>query len=383
MSSTTSDASAGSADPGGSRLNGFLAGIRVVDLSRYLPGPLATLLLADLGADVVKIEGPDGDGIGAIGPRLDGDRGAYYEAITAGKSVIALDLKSPAGRDRLLALLDGADVLVESFRPGVMARLGLAPALLRERNPGLVCISLSGYGRTGPLRDAAGHDNNYLGRAGMLAGNGPSPDVPTLVQPPVADCVGSMFALSAVLGALLARHRDGRGCDIDLALADVVMPLQTFQLADLAVTGRSQRRGGEWLNGGRACYRIYRTQDGREMTLGAIEPKFWHAFCEGAGRPDWIDRQDEPQPQRALIDEVTAFFAGSTAAALTARFETIDCCLAPVLSLSEAMGSEQVRQRGLVPRDPATGLWQALFPAIVDGQAPRPRRPVVRLDGDR
>ena len=119
------------------------------------------------------------------------------------------------------------------------------------------------------------------------------------------------------------------------------------------------------------------------MTVGAIEPKYGHASGEGAGGPDGIGGKVETQPQRALIDEVTAFSAGSTAAALTARFETIDCCLAPVLSLSEAMGSEQVRQRGLVPRDPATGLWQALFPAIVDGQAPRPRRPVVRLDGDR
>lgn len=353
------------------RLHDFLRGLRVVDLSRYLPGPLASLLLVDLGAQVLKVEPPGGEPMRTLGPRRADGRGAWHAALNAGKTVVELDLAAPEGLAALQSLLDGADVLIESFRPGVMARLGLDIAVLRERHPRLVCVSLSGYGQQGPLAQAAGHDNNYLAQAGLLAGAGPAADVPTLIHPPLADCLGSMFALSALLAALLARERDGQGCHIDIALADVAGPLQTMGLASLA-SGAMPRRAEGLLDGGWACYGVYRTADGREMSLGAVEPKFWAAFCRAAGRPDWIARQDDPLPQQALRREVAAFFAAADAAAIERRFAGVDCCLAPVLSLGQACVSAHAQARQLL-RPGGDGCVQALFPAWVDGAPPQPR----------
>jgi crotonobetainyl-CoA:carnitine CoA-transferase CaiB-like acyl-CoA transferase len=356
-----------------SRLNTFLRGVRVVDLSRYLPGPLATLLLADLGADVIKVEPPAGEGLRALGLRLPDGRSAWHEAVNAGKRLATLGLREPADRATLRELIDEADVLLESFRPGVMRKLGLDLAELRARNPRLVCVSLSGYGQFGPLRDAAGHDNNYLGQAGLLASVGPAGDVPTLIEPPLADCLGSMFALSSVLGALLARERDGRGCAIDIALADVAMPLQVFGLSELGLGTAAPRRAERLLNGGWACYGIYRTKDGREMALGAIEEKFWSRFCRAAGQPDWIARQDDPLPQRALQQEVASFFAGLTLAELRRRFDGVDCCLSAVLTLEESVASTYAASRGVLRKAEGGPGMDALFPAIVDGQAPEAR----------
>lgn len=357
-----------------SRLNSFLRGVRVVDLSRYLPGPLATLLLGDLGAEVIKVEPPAGDGMRALGPRWPDGRAAWHAAINAGKSLLTLDLRQPGDRDQLLALIDGADVLVESFRPGVMAALGLGFDVLRARNARLIAVSLSGYGQDGPLRDVAGHDNNYLAQAGFLAGVGPAPDVPSLIQPPIADCLGSMFALSSVLGALLARERDGQGCHLDIALADAAMPLLAFGLAGLGAAPEAPARAQALLDGGWACYGIYRTADGREMALGAVEAKFWVAFCGAAGRSDWCARQSEPLPQDALKREVAAYFAACTMAELLQTFAAVDCCLSPVLHLQEAVRSPHVAARGLVRRAAGDAGYEALFPALVDGEPPRSRQ---------
>jgi len=359
-----------------SRLNTFLRGVRVVDLTRYLPGPLATLLLADFGAEVIKVEPPAGDGLRALGPPLPDGRSAWHAAVNAGKSLAELDLRRPADRDTLIALIEEADVLLESFRPGVMRELGLDIDALRARNPRLICVSLSGYGAFGPLRDAAGHDNNYLGQAGLLAGVGPAPDVPTLIDPPIADCLGSMFALSSVLGALLARERDGQGCTIDIALADVAMPLQTFALSELGSDAPAPRRAERLLNGGWACYGVYRTKDGREMALGAVEAKFWSRFCHAAGRSDWIARRADPLPQRALQREVGAFFAGLTLAELQRRFSGVDCCLSTVLTLEESVHSDYASSRRVVSKASGRPGFDALFPAVVDGQPPARRAPL-------
>lgn len=354
-----------------------LQGVRVVDLSRYLPGPLATLWLADFGADVIKVEPPGGEGMRALGPRGAGGEGLWHAALNANKRIVELDLAGADGRAALLDLLSEADVLVESFRPGVLERMGLAPAGLRVRCPRLVIASLSGYGQQGPLRDAAGHDDNYLAQAGFLAGVGPAPGQPTLVWPPLADSLGSMFALSAILGALLARERDGaagRGCHIDLALADVAMPLQVFPLSELGRGHAPAARGEGLLGGGWACYGLYTAACGREFALGAVEAKFWAAFCHAAGRPDWIERQGEPLPQQALRVEVAAWFARHTAQQVAARFEGVDCCLSLVLSLDEAVRSDHATSRGLVRPAQATAGHEASFPVRVDGQPPAPRR---------
>ncbi len=357
-----------------SRLNHFLAGVRVVDLTSYLPGPLATLLLADLGATVTKVESPQGDALRTLGPRDRDGRPAYYEAISAGKQSIVLDLKTEAGRARFLALADAADVVIESFRPDVMPRLGLAPSTLRARNPRLVCVSISGYGRAGTHAGAAGHDVNYLAAAGALAGNGAAGRVQPFA-PPLADCLGSMFALSTLLAALYARERDGRGADIDLALADVVMPLQTFALAELSATGRAPTREADLLNGGAAFYRIYTTADGVDVALGAIEPAFWAAFCHAAGHPEWIARQRDPLPQSALIEEVARCFAALPIAECRRRFVRADCCFTELVALDAAVDGNRVRERALVRRDAPDRPWQALYPAWVDGEPPESRKP--------
>jgi crotonobetainyl-CoA:carnitine CoA-transferase CaiB-like acyl-CoA transferase len=356
-----------------SRLNRFLDGVRIVDLTSYFPGPLATLLLADLGATVIKVEPPQGDAVRTLGPRDAEGRPAYYEAMSAGKQCVTLDLKSHEGRAAFLALSDGADVVIESFRPDVMPRLGLASSLLRERNPRLVYVSISGYGRTGPQAGDAGHDVNYLASAGALTGNGAG-DSAAIFAPPIADCLGSMFGMSTLLAALYARERDGRGADIDIALADVVMPLQTFALAEMGASGSAPARERDLLNGGAAFYRIYVTSDGAEVALGAIEPKFWAAFCDAADHPEWTARHGELLPQTSLIDEVTRYFAATSIADCRKRFAPADCCWCELVALDAAVASERMRARRLVRRDSA-GAWQALYPAWVDGEPPLLRKP--------
>lgn len=356
-----------------SALNHWLEGVRVLDLSSFLPGPLATLFLADFGADVLKIEAPRGDELRNLGPRDASGRPIYYDAVNGGKAVRRMDLKDPIVREEFLRLVDQADVLLETFRPGVMARLGLDYAMLARRNPRLIHCSINGYGFGSSLEQAAGHDVNYLALAGVLERNGDAAPAP--FEPPVADTTGSLCAVIAVLGALRGRERTGRGCMIDLALADVAQPLQAFQVADYAARGASPSRNESYLNGGAAYYRIYPTRDGRHIAVGAIEPKFWRNFCVAAGRPEWGARHAEPLPQRALARDVGEFVATLTLDECVARFAKIDCCFAPVLSLAEALESAHVRERGLVRRGEA-GELQALFPARIDGEAPALRKRV-------
>ena len=352
-----------------SRLHAFLAGTRVLDLSRHLPGPLATLLLADMGAEVTKVESPAGDEMRFIGPTGPHGRSLFFDAVNAGKQSLRLDLKSAEGKTALRKLAASADVLVESFRPGVMARLGLGADVLRAANPRMIYIAMTGYGQDGPMRDVAGHDANYLALNGVLGATGVAA-APSYPHPPMADCAASLFAVSSVLGALIARARDGLGCEIDLALADVTMPFQLFSLAALGFSGHVPRPEQEFLNGGWACYRPYRLADGRDAALGAIEPQFWQAFCEGAGRPDWRGRHAEPLPQTALIAELSAFFATLSRAECEARFAGVDCCLNIVHDLREAVDSAYVRSRRLVRLNPDMAIYEAAFPVCVDGLRP-------------
>jgi alpha-methylacyl-CoA racemase len=361
-----------------SALNRWLDGVRVLDLSQYLPGPLASLLLADFGAEVLKIEPPRGDEMKNLGPRDDAGRAIFYESVNAGKSVRRMDLKQQESKEEFLQLVLSADVLLESFRPGVMARLGFDYATLATRNPRLVYCSLSGYGCGGPLEQAAGHDANYLAQAGILHRNGN--EDPVYFDPPVADTTGSLFAVIAILGALRGRDHTGRGCAIDIGLADVAVPLQIFQVADYGARGYSPSRNETYLNGGAACYRIYRTRDGRHVALGAIEEKFWRRFCETAHRPQWIARAADPMPQQALIAELAAFFAELTLDECVARFAAADCCLTPVLTVGEGLESEHCRTRGLVRRG-VSGDLQPLFPARIDGEPPATRSPARETDG--
>jgi len=361
-----------------SKLGTFLAGVKVLDLSQYIPGPMASLFLADMGAEVIKIEPPDGDPMGLLGPRDPSGGPVFYRALNAGKAVRRMNLKDEAARSELLDMVRGADVLIEGFRPGVMARLGLDHATLRALNPRLVYCAISGYGASGSLAQKAAHDANFLATSGMLDRNGN--DAPVFFDPPVSDTSGALFAALAIVGALHGRGRDGAGCHIDLGLADVTHPLQLMQVAGWGATGQSPRRGGYYLNGGAAYYRTYATSDDRHVVLGAIEPKFWRNFCEAAGRPEWIARQPEPMPQSALGADIAAYFAGLTLAEATERFDTVDCCFSPVLGMGEAMAQPQLGERDLVRRDGIAGDLQALFPVLIDGAAPD-IRPAIRMAG--
>jgi len=351
-------------------LGQFLDGVRILDLSQYIPGPMATLLLADMGAEVIKVEPPQGDGMRALGPRDAAGRPTFYHALNAGKTVLQLNLKERAARAAFLELVVGADIVVEGFRPGVMARLGIDFPVLRSVNPRVILCSISGYGATSPHASRAGHDANYLAMMGVAHRNGEA--APRFYDPPLADGAGSLFAALAMVGALHGRARSGEGRHIDLALADCVMPLQMMQIADFGATGSVPRRADNYLNGGAAFYQVYALADGRHAVLGAVEPKFWQNFCAAAGRLDLVDRHDDPMPQESLRAEVAAIFAGLDTAEAKARFGESDCCFSMVNDLGEALGGDQVAERLLVRPGPDDDL-QSLFPAWIDATPPAPR----------
>lgn len=350
----------------------FLSGVKILDLSQYISGPFASLMLGDMGAQVIKIEPPRGDEMRSLGPRdADGDP-VFYSALNAGKSLLHIDLKTEAGLARILELVKDADVLIEGFRPGVMARLRIDYQLLKPLNPSLIYCSISGYGTSGPLSPSAGHDGNYLATSGILDRNGG--EEPFFFDPPVADMSGALFAAIAILGALNGRNRTGEGTHIELGLADTLMPLQLMQIAEWGANATVPARQSTYLNGAAAYYQVYPSADGQFVMLGAVEAKFWHNFCLAAGREDWIERHDDAFPQDALIADVSHFFAHYTAEQIAERFDGIECCLSPVLNLEEALMSDHVQSRGLV-RQAESGL-QALFPATFDGETTAPR---VRL----
>jgi crotonobetainyl-CoA:carnitine CoA-transferase CaiB-like acyl-CoA transferase len=350
----------------------FLAGTRVLDLSQYVPGPYATLLLADLGADVVKVEPPGGDPMrGLAGPRDADGISPFWKLMNGGKTIVELDLKARAGADALRRLVARADVLLESYRPGVLDRLGFGAAALAALDPALIHASLTGYGATGPWAQRSGHDINYMATMGGLGSSGVAAR-PVAAFPPTADYASGMQAALAICAALAGRARDGRGTRLDLSLAETVLAWQGMNLA-LAARGVPTDRERSLLNGGAAFYRAYACADGRFVTLGAIEPKFWANFCAAVGRDDWIARQGDALPQTALIAELDALFARRDADAWEALLGPADCCFAVVLRPDEVAGHPQVAARGLVRE--VDGRVEPGFPAWIDGAPPAPRPP--------
>jgi crotonobetainyl-CoA:carnitine CoA-transferase CaiB-like acyl-CoA transferase len=356
---------------GSATLSSFLKGLRVLDLSQYIPGPMATLFLADMGAQVFKIEPPKGDEMRNLGPRDARGRPTYYRALNAGKTVCRMNLKDPTDHAAFLDMVRTADIVVEGFRPGVMARLGIDWPVLNKINPRLILCSISGYGAGSSNASRAGHDANYLAEMGVAHRNGAA--APAFYDPPLADSAGSLFAAMLLLGALHGRNRTGQGCMIDLALADTVMPLQMMQIADFGASGTVQGRGEYYLNGAAAYYQVYAIAGGDHAVLGAVEPKFWATFCTEAGRPDLIERQGDPMPQTDLRAEVAAILAPLTADEVERRFGPLDCCLSVIRDLGEAVNSAQVAERQLVRTD-AGGEIQSLLPVWIDG-VPPPLRP--------
>jgi alpha-methylacyl-CoA racemase len=329
-----------------------LAGIRVLDLSRLLPGGFCSLLLADFGADVIKVEDTGmGDYVRWAAPRHEGAEpsagGAMFLALNRGKRSVRIDLKTDAGRDVLLRLARDADVVLESFRPGVMDRLGVGYDRLREQNPRLVYCAISGYGQDGPFAARAGHDTNYLARIGMLDLTGDPDGPPVQAAGQIADLGGgALMAAFGILAALRERDRSGAGQLVDVSMTDGALSWLAMDAARLLAGGDAPRRGRAELAGGLLCYRPYRCADGW-VALGALEPKFWRAWCLGVGREDLVERQFEPVGSDVHRD-VEAVFATRTRAQWEAFNDEHDCCLEPVLELDEALESELVRARGMV-----------------------------------
>ncbi|HEX2114846.1 MAG TPA: CoA transferase [Alphaproteobacteria bacterium] len=352
----------------------FLSGFRVLDLSQYIPGPYAALMLADLGAEVVKVEPPGGDPMRQLGPRDADGISPLWKLMNGGKTVVEIDLKTPSGREALELLLGCADALVESYRPGVMDRLGFTRARLEELNPRLVHAALSGYGQTGPWRLRTGHDLNYMALAGGLAQSGPA-EQPLMTAPPTADFASGLQAALTVCAALLGRARTGRGAYLDLSLAETVLAWQSPTLTAALRRGFEPERAANLLNGGAACYQVYRAADGRFVTLAAIEEKFWRNFCEAVGRPDLIARQWEKMPQQSLIADVAAVFATKDAEAWEATLGPVECCFGMVVEPRDVPTHPQIAARRMIRSDGST--IEALYPAHVDGQPPAPRPSVA------
>jgi crotonobetainyl-CoA:carnitine CoA-transferase CaiB-like acyl-CoA transferase len=326
-----------------------LAGIRVLDLSRLLPGPFLTMVLADLGADVIKVEDAGaGDYLRHIPPRRGAQSGRYL-AVNRGKRSIVLDLKRPAGRDALLRLARDADVLVESFRPGVMARLGLGWSELRAANPRLVMCSISGYGQDGPYAARAGHDLDYVALAGVLALGGSPDGGPAMPGVQIADLAGgALWGTTAVLAALFARERGGGGAHLDLSMTEGAMALLAAELGNLAAGAAPAARGATELTGGLACYGLYRCGDGRWLAVGALEPKFWLAFNAAIGRAARADEVLAPPAEQARIRaEVAAVIATRGRDAWVEALAAHDACAEPVLELDELAGHPLHRARGV------------------------------------
>jgi len=317
-----------------------LDGLRVLDLSRLLPGGFCSLLLADFGADVIKVEDMGmGDYVRAHEPS--------FQSLNRGKRSIRIDLKHEAGRVAFLRLVRTADVVLESFRPGVMDRLGVGYERLREEHPRLVYCAITGYGQDGPYAQRAGHDMNYLALTGLLGLTGEPDGPPIQAAGQIADLGGgALMAAFGILAALRERERSGEGQFVDVSMTDGALSWLAMVAARYLAEGAVPRRGGPELAGGLICYRPYRCVDGW-VALGALEAKFWRAWCEGVGRSDLAERQFEPVGSD-VHREVEAVFAARTRAEWQAFNDEHDCCLEPVLDLDEALDSELVRAREMV-----------------------------------
>jgi alpha-methylacyl-CoA racemase len=358
-----------------------LEGIRVLDLTRLLPGPYAGQTLAELGADVIKIEEPgSGDGARAMLPHVNGV-GLGFLATNRGKRSVVLNLKQDAGREALLRLVDSADILLEGFRPGTLARLGLGYETLQARNPRLIICALTGYGQNGPYVHRAGHDLNYLGYAGVLshmARPGAGPHVPGTQFADVAG--GALMAVIGMLAALVARATSGRGQVVDVAMLDGSMALAPLLLASITSSIAEVAPGGELLTGALPGYNVYETSDGRYVTLAALEPKFWAEFLQRVGRPDLIPRHypgDDADGQ-AAIAELAALFRTRTRAEWLALLAEEDACLGPVNTIAEALADPQVQARSILVEQAEDAPLLRSIPLLSDAP-PRLLTPAPRL----
>ena len=351
-----------------------LAGLRVLDFTTLLPGPLATLLLVEAGAEVIKVERPGGEEMRGYAPQW-GGISATFAMLNRGKKSITADLKDESARDRMRDLAATCDVVVEQFRPGVMDRLGLGYESLRARNPRLVYCAITGYGQTGPRRDRAGHDLNYIGDAGLLALSPGAPDHRTLPPGLIADIAGGAYpAVMNILLALRQRDRNGEGAFLDVAMTENVLPFTFWAIANAIAANTWPREGGERLTGGSPRYHIYESKDGKLVAVAALEQKFWLAFTKAIGLDaDLVDDRRDPAGTIARVKEI---IASRSAAEWTPIFDTTDCCCSIVQDLRDALSDPHFAARGLFSRTLLNDLGQSI-PAL-----PLPLSGSVRSDDD-
>jgi alpha-methylacyl-CoA racemase len=351
-----------------------LAGIRVVDFSTLLPGPMCSLLLAQAGAEVIKIERPArGDEMRSYLPKF-GQDSVNFALLNQGKRSVALDLKDPAAVQQAIALVRHADVLVEQFRPGVMDRLGLGYEAMRAINPGLIYCAITGWGQHGPLADMAAHDLNYQAETGLMALTAGADGAPVLPNVLVADLVGGAYpALMNILLALRAREAGGLGCYIDVAMADNLFPLLYWGLGNGFAAGEWPTPGGDLVTGGTPRYQVYRTRDGRYLAAAPLEQKFWENFLRVLEAPQLLDDSADPNGTR---EAVAAIIASRAADEWLQRFAGIDACVSVVKSLQEAVETPHFRERGLFQARIASGDGRQI-PSL-----PLPIAPALRHNSD-
>ncbi|NYE04078.1 crotonobetainyl-CoA:carnitine CoA-transferase CaiB-like acyl-CoA transferase [Bacillus niacini] len=328
-----------------------LEGIRVLDLTRLLPGPYCSLLLADYGADVIKVEDPkSGDYARWYEPRVNDHQSAMFISLNRNKRSITLDLKAEKDKDAFISLVKTADVLIESFRPGVMERLGLGYEQLKVHNPKLIFCAITGYGQTGPYAKEAGHDLNFLSYSGLLHLQGAPNEKPLIPSVQIGDIGGG--ALMAAVGILLAiinAKNTNTGQFVDISMLDGALSWMHTILPNYWTSGEMPNRGELTLNGGKACYEIYRTKDDRFISVGALEYKFWENFCKVIGKEELIDQLEEPlEQQRIMKQEVQTAIQQKTLTEWLELFEGIDACVSPVLTPEELADHPQIKHRQMI-----------------------------------
>ncbi|MGL6161859.1 CaiB/BaiF CoA transferase family protein [Microbulbifer sp.] len=365
-----------------------LTGLKILDFTTLLPGPYATMLLADMGAEVLRIESPTRpDMLRGLPPMVGADKSisAAHATINRNKKSLALDLKAPKALEIVRRLLVEYDVVLEQFRPGVMDKLGLGFDTLRETREDLIYCSITGYGQTGPLNDRAGHDINYLALSGLASYSGRRESGPSLAGTQVADIAGgSHHAAMAILAAVYKRNQSGEGSHIDISMTDCAFAMNAISGACALAGGGDPEIESELLNGG-SYYDYYRTADGRYLSVGSLEPQLAQQFFAALGRPEWMQRVLQPDQQEQLKRDIAAIIAMCNLDEWMRLFETCDACVEPVLSFSEAAESALMKERQMLCQaalPDGDTLKQINTPLVFDGNKPRRHTAGVPLGCD-
>ena len=359
-------------------MHGPLASLKVLDFSTLLPGPFASLLLADMGADVVRIESPTRMDLLRVLPPHDHGVSASHAYLNRNKRSLALDLKQPEALEVVRQLVLDYDIVLEQFRPGVMERLGLGYEALKVLNPKLIYVSITGYGQTGPYRERAGHDINYLALAGLASYTGRQDSGPLPLGIQAADIAGgSLHGVIGLLAAVIARQHSGIGQHLDVSMTDCAFSLNAMAGAGYLACGVEPQREDQMLNGG-SFYDYYRSRDGRWLSVGSLEPGFMQALCDALGRPELAAQGLSPRPeqQQALKQALQIEFEKRDFAELCELFAALDACVEPVLSFAEALEHPQLQARQLVsqvPRGDGSAQAQMACPLKFSQGLPEPR----------